>query len=124
MKYKTIYNGSILDSWICFWFLARVLDSWKCFWILRCVFGFWEVFMDSGTCFGFWKVFLESGRCFGFWEVFLDSGKCFVPTSHHNNQTNQLCVVLLEAQKYAHISATDHNNIKIIFTNLAKYIHP
>ena len=95
MKYKTICNGSILDSWMCFWFLASVLDSWKCFWILGHVFGFWEVLMDSGTC-------------FGFWEVFLDSGKCFVPTNHHNDQTNQLCVVLLEAQKSAHISTTDH----------------
>ena len=114
--------------------LARVLDFWKCFWILGCVFGFWEVFMDSGTCFGFWEVFLESRTCFWILGSVLDSGKCFVPTSHHNNQTN---LVLLEAQKSAQISATDHqkklqlhcavddhNDIKMIFTNFAKYIHP
>ena len=27
-------SASILDSWMCFWFLGRVLDSWMCFWIL------------------------------------------------------------------------------------------
>ena len=90
--------------------------------------------MDSGTCFGFWEVFLESRTCFWILGSVLDSGKCFVPTSHHNNQTN---LVLLEAQKSAQISATghqkklqlhcavdDHNDIKMIFTNFAKYIHP
>ena len=78
------------------------------FWILGYVFSFWDVFW-------FWELFWILGHV-------LDSGNC---------------VVLLEAQKSAQISATDHlkklqlhqavddhNNIKIIFTNFAKYIHP
>ena len=118
MKYKTIYNRNI---WIleyafgtCFGFLEVFLDSGMCFWILGSVYGLWDMFWILGSV--------------------LDPGKCFVPTSHHNNQTN---LVLLEAQKSAQISATDHqkklqlhcavddhNDIKMIFTNFAKYIHP
>ena len=86
MKYKTIYNRNILDSWICFWHV---------FWILGSVYGLWEVFLESGTCFGFWEVFWILGNV-----LFLQATIKIRPIL--------LCVVLLEAQKNAHISATDH----------------
>ena len=51
------------------------------------------MFLLFGTCFGFLEVFLDSGKCFRILGSVLDSGTC---------------VVLLEVQKSAHISATDH----------------
>ena len=106
MKYKTIYNRNILDSWICFWHV---------FWILGSVYGLWDGFLDSGMClwtlgsvFGIWDVFLDSGKCFGFWEVFWILGNVLFLQATITIRPILLCVVLLEAQKSAHISATDH----------------
>ena len=40
-----------------FWNLGSILDSWVCFWFFGMGFGFLQVFWDSRTCFGFWEVF-------------------------------------------------------------------
>ena len=107
MKYKTIYNRNILDSWICFWHV---------FWILGSVFGFWDVFLDPGKCLWTLGHVLDSGKCFwnlrrvfGFWEVFSwILGNALFLQATITIRPILLCVVFLEAQKSAHISATDH----------------